>query len=64
MIVNKFFWLMIENTSVDFGIVIKLWQIDVISFGKEITFIGSLIAWIVDSVGTSTIRKTAKRVFN
>ena len=54
----------IENTSVGFRIVIKFVQTDVIGLGKEITFVDSLIAWIVDSIGTSTIRKTSKRVFN
>lgn len=35
-----------------------------INLGKGIPFVGGIIGGTVDAVGTSTIGKTAKRVFN
>ena len=52
------------NKSVGFRLVTKFGQTGVINLGKGIPFVGGIIGGTVDAVGTSTIGKTAKRVFN
>ena len=52
------------NKAVGFRLVTKFGQTGVINLGKGIPFVGSIIGGTVDAVGTSTIGKTAKRVFN
>lgn len=52
------------NKAVGFRLVTKFGQTGVINLGKGIPFVGGIIGGTVDAVGTSTIGKTAKRVFN
>lgn len=52
------------NKAVGFRLVTKFGQTGVINLGKGVPFVGGIIGGTVDAVGTSTIGKTAKRVFN
>ena len=52
------------NKAVGFRLVTKFGQTGVINLGKGIPFVGGIIGGTVDAVGTSTIGKTAKKVFN
>ena len=52
------------NKAVGFRLVTKFGQTGVINLGKGIPFVGGIIGGTVDAVGTSTIGKTAKIVFN
>lgn len=52
------------NKAVGFRLVTKFGQTGVINLRKSIPFVGGLIGETVDAVGTITIGKTAKRVFN
>lgn len=52
------------NKAVGFRLVTKFGQTGVINLGKGIPLVGGIIGGTVDAVGTSTIGKTAKRVFN
>lgn len=52
------------NKVVGFRLVTKFGQTGVINLGKGIPLVGGIIGGTVDVVGTSTIGKTAKRIFN
>lgn len=52
------------NKAVGFRLVTKFGQTGVINLGKGIPLVGGIIGGTVDAVGTITIGKTAKRVFN
>ena len=52
------------NKAVGFRLVTKFGQTGVINLGKGIPFVGGIIGGTVDAVGTITIGKTAKKVFN
>ena len=51
------------NKAVGFRLVTKFGETGVINLGKGIPLVGG-IGGTVDAVGTTTIGKTAKRVFN
>ena len=51
------------NKAVGFRLVTKFGEKGVINLGKGIPLVGG-IGGTVDAVGTTTIGKTAKRVFN
>lgn len=52
------------NKRVGFRLVTKFGEKGIINLGKCIPIIGGVIGGTVDAVGTRTIGKTAKRVFN
>ena len=52
------------NKRVGFRLVTKFGEKGVINLGKCIPLVGGAIGGTIDAVGTRTIGKTAKRVFN
>ncbi len=52
------------NKKVGFRLVTKFGEKGVINLGKCVPLVGGVIGGAVDAVGTNTIGKTAKKVFN
>ena len=52
------------NKRVGFRLVTKFGEKGVVNLGKFVPIVGGVIGWTVDAVGTHTIGKTAKKIFN